>query len=146
MSARSCGRPAGGREFGKSASSVLSFYSPMVPKNDRALRVREMARQRIQSGELPNRKPRSTWGGSGEGARCAVCDENVSPDEFELEFAVHPEDGRNGATCRMHVSCYTAWEAELLDGSAPAVCSEATNSPVGLDAIDESETSIGLSR
>lgn len=105
-----------------------------------------MARQRIQSGELPNRNPRSTWGGSGDGAPCAVCDEGVSRDEFELEFEVKPEDGQNGATCRMHVSCYTAWKAELLDGSAP-VCSEATNPPVELDAIhDDSETSNRLSR
>jgi hypothetical protein len=117
----------------------------MFPKNDKSLRVREMARQRIQSGELPDRRPRSTWGGSGDGARCAVCDEGVRRDEFELEFEVKPEDGQNGATCRMHVACYTAWEAELLDGSAPAARSEGTNPPAGVDAVHEPETSIRLS-
>jgi hypothetical protein len=82
------------------------------------------------------------WGGSGDGARCAVCDETLSRDELELEFDVDPQDGQNMGTYRMHVSCYTAWKSELLDGSARVACSETTSSRFGSDAIHDSETSI----
>jgi hypothetical protein len=115
----------------------------MSPKNDQSLLLRERARERIRSGELPIRIPSSTWGGSGNGARCAVCDENLSRDALEVEFEITPQDGQEGGTYRMHVSCYIAWESELRDGSVPVACSEATKSHLASDAIDESETSIG---
>jgi hypothetical protein len=118
----------------------------VIPSNDKALLLRERAREGIRSGKLPNRKPSSTWGGSGNGARCAVCDGNLSRDQVELEFEVKHQDGTNNATYRMHVSCYTIWEAELRDGLAPVVGSEAVGSRFGSDVIHESETSIGKSR
>lgn len=85
------------------------------------------------------------WGGSGNGARCAVCDEDLSHDKFEVEFEVTPQDAQKGGSYRMHVSCYIAWEAELLVSSSRAVCSEATQSHLGSDVIHEPETSIGRS-
>jgi hypothetical protein len=117
----------------------------MSPKNDQPFLLRERARERIRSGELPTRTPSSTWGGSGDGARCAVCEEHLSRDELEVEFEVTPQDGQEGGTYRMHVSCYIAWESELRDGSARVARSEATQSHLESDASHESETSIGRS-
>jgi hypothetical protein len=134
------------RETQQSASSVLSFYSEVSPSNDKALPLRERVRDGIRSGKLPNRKPSSTWGGSGNGARCAVCDGNLRRDQVELEFEVKHQDGTNNTTYRMHVSCYTTWEAELHDGLAPVVGSEAVGSRRESDVIHESETSTGRSR
>ena len=119
----------------------------MIPKNEMSLGLRQRTRERIQLGELPNRKPSSTWGGMGSGARCAVCDGYLSSSEMELEFEIKPLDGQNGGIYRMHVSCYTDWESELLDGSGCVVlCSEDANVPPGRDASNESETSVGQSR
>ena len=92
------------RELQQSASSVLSFYSEVIPSNDEVLRLRERARDGIRSGKLPSRKPSSMWGGSGNGGRCAVCDGNLSRDQAELEFEAKHPDGTNDATYRMHVS------------------------------------------
>lgn len=129
----------------KSAGRVLSFYCQMPPKNDPSLLLRETAREHIRSGKLPTRTPISTWGGSGNGARCAVCDETLSRDEWEVEFEAPARDGQKRDAYRMHVSCYAAWESEVLAGSARGVCSEATKSGLGPDAIHESEASIGRS-
>ena len=117
----------------------------MPAENVQSLVLQEKARERIRSGDLPTRKPTSVWGGSGNDGRCAVCDENLRRDKFELEFEVAPQDGQKGGTYRMHVSCYIAWESELLASSARAVCSEATKSHLGADTIHESKTSIGRS-
>jgi hypothetical protein len=36
-------------------------------------RLREQAREAIQTGKLPSRAPDRTWGGPGVGADCTVC-------------------------------------------------------------------------
>ena len=75
--------------------------------------LRAKARNALQNGELPNRKPDRTWGGRGVGVACAVCDLPVTKDqaEFELEFA---RDGDNPDLDKfhVHVRCFAAWEFE----------------------------------
>jgi hypothetical protein len=72
-------------------------------------RVREV----LKAGKLPNRRPDSTWGGSGVGAPCAVCDLPITHDqlEFEIEFA---RNGDNPGLDKyhVHVRCFAAWEFE----------------------------------
>ena len=108
--------------------------------NDHRFALREKARQGIQSGKLPTRRPSDTWGGFGSGALCAVCDMRLGPGDVEIEFEVRPEGAANGVAYMMHVACHAAWEAELPVGAPRVVCSEATNSPRGPDvAHDEAE-------
>ena len=81
--------------------------------NDDFVRLRERAREGMQSGTLPRRTPAATWGGLGDGRACAVCEQRVAGHELEVEFDVAP------ITYRMHVSCFRAWESELLGEALP---------------------------
>jgi len=77
-------------------------------------KLREKARDAIQAGELPNRRPDRTWGGPGVGAYCTICGAPVKHDELEMEV----EFGRDGDVpgCdkyRVHIRCFAAWEFEL---------------------------------
>ena len=64
----------------------------------------------------------------GSGASCAVCDAVVSRQEVEVEFLT-TANGHADGTYRMHVACFTAWECELLDGTARGVSSGAVGAP-----------------
>lgn len=117
----------------------------MIVNSDEQPGLRQRARERIQSGELPDHTPTSTWGGSSTGARCPVCDRDLGRDEWELAFEVKPQGGAGGKTYQMHVPCYIAWESEVLEGSATVVCSIPHNPRLGSDTQHESETSTGRS-
>jgi hypothetical protein len=75
--------------------------------------VRAMAREVLDAGKLPNRRPDRTWGGRGVGAICTICELPVSSNEmeFEIEFA---RDGDNPDLDKFHVHirCFAAWEFE----------------------------------
>lgn len=73
--------------------------------------LRAKAREALQSGKLPTRKPDRTLGGIGRGGVCALCGELLKPTGMELEI----EFGRKGTTPRLdtyllHPRCFTAWE------------------------------------
>jgi hypothetical protein len=75
--------------------------------------LREKARELIQAGTLPNRRPDRTWGGPGSGADCSICSAPVGPDEVEFEI----EFDRNGdapgpSNYHVHLRCFAAWEVE----------------------------------
>jgi|SRR5882724_184083 len=80
---------------------------------------REKARELIQAGTLPRRAPERTWGGSGVGADCAICNVPVKRDELELEIE-YARDGKaewdgNDDTLdkyHVHVRCFVVWEQE----------------------------------
>jgi hypothetical protein len=118
----------------------------MIPNSDEPPGLRQRARERIRSGKLPNHTPISTWGGPSNGARCPVCDSDLRRGEWELAFEVESPGGTDGKTYQMHVSCYIAWESEVLEGSASEGCSEPIDSCLGSDDLYESETSTGRSR
>jgi hypothetical protein len=75
--------------------------------------VRAKAREVLQAGKLPNRRPDRTWGGPGVGAPCAVCELPVEHTqmEFEIQFA---RDGDNPGLDKyhVHIRCFAAWEFE----------------------------------
>ena len=75
--------------------------------------LREKAREVLEAGKLPNRKPDRTWGGPGVGAACTICGVPVAHDqmEFEIQFA---HDGGNPGLDKFHVHirCFAAWEFE----------------------------------
>lgn len=74
--------------------------------------LRRSARAAIKQQLLPDYAPRHTWGGPGNGSRCPVCGNTLTPDDmaFELEFAT-PADTPS-LNCQLHVRCSKAWEAE----------------------------------
>jgi len=75
--------------------------------------LRAQAREAVQRGKIPGRKPDRTWGGPGIGRPCPICGKPVTKDdmEFELQFA------RDGASpdldkYHLHLRCFAAWEFE----------------------------------
>jgi hypothetical protein len=70
---------------------------------------RQMAREAIQAGRLPDRAPDRIWGGAGSGAQCSICGAPVGQGEFgvKLEFA-----GGDPGNHLVHVHCFSALEAE----------------------------------
>lgn len=75
--------------------------------------LREKAREVIQAGKLPNRRPDRTWGGPGIGADCTICSAPLKRDEFEFEI----EFARNGDDpgldrYHVHIPCFAAWDFE----------------------------------
>lgn len=76
--------------------------------------LRAEAREAIRTGRLPNRRPDRIWGGPGIGARCAVCGEPVTHDQFESEIQFALEGGAEARLDRfhLHVRCFAAWEFE----------------------------------
>jgi hypothetical protein len=91
-------------------------------------KLREKARQAMQAGALPDRRPDRAWGGSGVGAACAICVTPVRPDEleFEIEFARNGDD--RPATYHLHVRCFEAWQSERDPRFVKAVSSPSRGS------------------
>ena len=75
--------------------------------------LRLKAREAMEAGRLPQRRPKRMWGGPGIGAPCAICSEPVKQDElgFELEYAPDQLDTGEG-DCHVHLRCFAAWEFE----------------------------------
>jgi hypothetical protein len=75
--------------------------------------LREKAREAIEAGKLPSRRPERMWGGPGAGAHCRICDKLVEPDEveFELEF-MRDDESRGKDNYHVHLRCFAAWEFE----------------------------------
>jgi hypothetical protein len=76
-------------------------------------RLREQAREVIQSGKLPSRAPDRTWGGPGVGAACSVCGKPVTKAEMEFEIQFEHDGTMPGLDkFQVHLRCFAAWEFE----------------------------------
>jgi hypothetical protein len=87
--------------------------------DERLLRVK--ARETVENGKLPKRRPDRTWGGPGVGAACAVCDAPVTPSQLEFEIQFSRGDDNAGLDkYHVHIRCFAAWEFERRqDGGVP---------------------------
>ena len=86
-------------------------------------KLREKARDAIQAGELPDRRPDRTWGGPGFGADCTVCRAPVKRDEMEIEIEFARDGNDPGFDkYRVHTRCLAAWEFALdqMQSATPA--------------------------
>jgi hypothetical protein len=74
--------------------------------------LRAKAREALQSGKLPTRKPDRTLGGLGRGGVCALCGELLTPTgmEIEMEFG-HKRTTPRLDTYHLHPRCFAAWES-----------------------------------
>jgi hypothetical protein len=78
--------------------------------DDRVLR--EKAREVIEAGKLPNRPPERTWGGSGVGADCAICNVPVKRGELEFEIEFDRDGNDTPDKYHIHIRCFAAWQHE----------------------------------
>jgi hypothetical protein len=83
----------------------------MVPSDCDEQTLRQLAREALRAGVLPDRSPERMWGGSGSGTPCPVCANTVDAEEMELEleFAADSQEGRE---FHLHLRCFAAWELE----------------------------------
>lgn len=75
----------------------------------------ELARDRLSKGRLPVGSPQRIWGGPGNGAVCALCEQVVTrlDIEFEVEFEVQFALAAPGSrTLHFHRRCHAIWDAE----------------------------------
>jgi hypothetical protein len=82
--------------------------------------LREKAREAIQNGHLPTRRPDGTTGGPGCGDACAICGESVRRNQMELEAEFrHNSEATEVGKHHFHPLCYLAWEFERArDGAS----------------------------
>ena len=75
--------------------------------------LRRVVRVGLESGKLPRRDPDQTWGGSGGGAPCAVCDQPITSEqvEYEVQFA-HDAATPGLDKFHLHLRCFAVWELE----------------------------------
>jgi hypothetical protein len=75
--------------------------------------LRQLAKQRIASGELPCHPTARTWGSRGGGAQCSLCSRAIRADEIEYEVAFPDTRGHGDSrSVRFHLPCHAAWQAE----------------------------------
>lgn len=77
-------------------------------------RLREVVREKLARGDLPQEKCFITWFGPGSGQRCVVCEGVILPAEIECECE-HPR----GGLIRFHHVCFATWD-EARQDMAPA--------------------------
>ena len=85
----------------------------MAP-TDREKSLRRIARERCESGELPNNHPVGTWAGPGNGQPCALCDEPIAVSQVEYEVDV--PDGTVRRVFRFHILCHQVWLLVCANG------------------------------
>jgi hypothetical protein len=80
-------------------------------------RLREQAREALESGRIPGGVQDRTWGGPGVGADCSVCGRPIRTDEIEfaIQFAF---DGSWLDKYHVHTRCFAAWEFERVEARA----------------------------
>ncbi|HEY7929875.1 MAG TPA: hypothetical protein VID71_07685 [Steroidobacteraceae bacterium] len=75
--------------------------------------LKQLAKQRIASGELPCLRTARTWGSHGSGATCSLCARPIQAHEIEYEVAADDCGGAAEArTVRFHLRCHAAWQAQ----------------------------------
>ena len=75
--------------------------------------LKELAKQRIASGELPCLRTARMWGSRGSGGQCSLCARPIGTHEIEYEVAaVDLRGAAETPTVRFHLPCHAAWQAE----------------------------------
>jgi len=82
--------------------------------------LREKVREAVRQGKLPARRPDRTWGGSGVGAPCSICDKPVTRADMEFEIQFEHDGAVPGLDkFNVHVRCFAVWELERKKAGEP---------------------------
>jgi hypothetical protein len=82
-------------------------------------RLRQQARDKLESGELPREREARVWAGPGAGLPCAVCGDVIGRDDVEYELQI-VEPGRSVHVYRFHRRCHAAWQLERTTTRPPS--------------------------
>ena len=77
--------------------------------------LRDLAREAIRAGKLPDHRLERVWGGPGSGAPCAVCGKTIGTDEVKIELPFTLDESSGAANCHLHARCFAAWGLERRD-------------------------------
>jgi hypothetical protein len=80
----------------------------MALPDETALRL--LAKRKIENGALPTAAPESAFAGKGSGLPCSLCEQPITPNEYELEYA---DGGRD--VPRFHLRCQEVWRLALAE-------------------------------
>lgn len=82
--------------------------------------LREKAREAIETGKLPTRRPDRIMGGPGCGEACALCRETLGRNQMELEPEFIEDSGVSEVhKYHLHSRCFIAWESARKSGITP---------------------------
>jgi hypothetical protein len=95
----------------------------MSDEADGSRQHRRLIAERLRSAVLPHYRGQRVFGGRGDGAPCACCDERIAPADVQYDVDQR-ETSEDGALERvrsipMHLHCYRLWVEESERPSAP---------------------------
>lgn len=80
----------------------------MALPDETALRL--LAKRKIEIAALPRQVPESAFAGKGSGLLCSLCEQRISAQEYELEYA-----RADGEIPRFHIRCQEIWQHVLSE-------------------------------
>ena len=72
--------------------------------------LRQLATRKIETGTLPQVAPESAFAGNGSGLPCSLCEQPISANEYEFEYA-----NGGGEVPRFHIRCQEIWRLVLAE-------------------------------
>lgn len=70
--------------------------------------LRELASNRVRTGQLPAARPGRFFGGPGNGERCNVCDGRIGPASVAIEVDRPEQDALT-----FHATCFRAYNESI---------------------------------
>ena len=80
----------------------------MALPDETALRL--LAIRKIETGALPRTAPESAFAGKGAGLPCSLCEQTITANEYEFEYA-----NGGGEVARFHLRCQEIWRQVLAE-------------------------------
>ena len=80
----------------------------MALPDETALRL--LATRKIEIGALPRGAPESVFAGKGVGLPCSLCEQPITSNEYEFEYA-----NGGGEVPRFHLRCQEIWRLVLVE-------------------------------
>ena len=80
----------------------------MALPDETALRL--LAERKIENAALPRVVAASAFAGKGSGLPCSLCEQLISEQEYELEYA-----SADGEIPRFHIRCQEIWQRVLSE-------------------------------
>jgi hypothetical protein len=74
--------------------------------------LKDLAREALEAGRVPQVRPERLWGSSGDGSECPICCEAIASEDvgFELDFPRSSSLEPPRPSCLVHARCFKAWD------------------------------------
>jgi hypothetical protein len=84
--------------------------------------LKDLAREAIETGRVPQVRPERLWGSSGDGSDCPICFQAIVSEDvgFELDFPRSSSLEPPRDSCLIHARCFKAWDAVRQESALAA--------------------------